>query len=126
MKGFLVIFQLAILTILFINQIILFIYLDNFKLLSPSLKYMIIIIITVIEFVLIAGLIEKFFAQPINKLEHTIKHFLSTDEGHNLKDREWYTSGTWKSGNAPSELPEHHKWKILNPRRAKFKGLIQL
>ena len=77
MKGFLVIFQLAILTILFINQIILFIYLDNFKLLSPSLKYMIIIIITVIEFVLIAGLIEKFFAQPINKLEHTIKHFLS-------------------------------------------------
>jgi glycosyltransferase involved in cell wall biosynthesis len=56
----------------------------------------------------------------------TIKHFLSTDEGHNLKDREWYTSGTWKSGNAPSELPEHHKWKILNPRRAKFKGLIQL
>ena len=84
MKSFYTIFKIILLLTLAINPVVFVVSDLYFKELPILTKSIIILIITLINFVIIILLVKKFYHDPIRKLEITIKHFLVW----NLKDSE--------------------------------------
>gem|GEM_PF-5448373 len=76
MKSFYTIFKIILLLTLAINPVAFIVSDLYFKEVPILTKSIIILIITLINFVIIILLVKKFYHDPIRKLEITIKHFL--------------------------------------------------
>lgn len=107
MKSFYTIFKIILLLSLAINPVVFVVSDLYFKDLPILTKSIIILVITLINFVIIILLVKKFYHDPIRKLEITIKHFLVG----NLKDSE---INFGKTPNTHLNYALAFFWKTLN------------
>lgn len=107
MKSFYTIFKIILLLSLAINPVVFVVSDLYFKDLPILTKSIIILVITLINFVIIILLVKKFYHDPIRRLEITIKHFLVG----NLKDSE---INFGKTPNTHLNYALAFFWKTLN------------
>lgn len=58
--------------------------------------------------------------ETIPPRESKLYHFRASQDGNDIKMRNWYNEKAWKKGKSPSQTEGYSEWKEYNPQRDKF------